>query len=437
MNGSDRHDQHWSTNGTDAQNPWIGAFPVTGIRPTHGTGHQYLLSNPLSQRVQAGSNVDVPSHPLGDVDGSVSSFLARMPAGPDDPTRYGMWTELIRLKTRTLELEIADARRKEKEAEVELARLRAVTVHRVNQSSGPMTAVDNGFLGQAGPPTSTATNAFPGYEDFPLDTQAGPPIQAEPSAGVPISAVPSHLSGPTYDRPQTPMTPFDLEAMMQDSNMDSLFAWLPDFGEPIQPDTQPPTAINPLDLLASMPNPSPIDTKAPYNHPALTAPEHKPQRSPLIVKRQPSSSRSSSSSPPPAKRTKRGGEKKTIEEHSSTCITCSKPLARILIRAPKSQIPANISAEFRCRTCKPVDCPAVVPDPATTGTTIGTVEMRKRMRAQMELDDEEVEAGLRRAFCDVCQRLVGSGQVVGGREKEAMGQVAEVICTACDSKYQR
>lgn len=59
------------------------------------------------------------------------------------------------------------------------------------------------------------------------------------------------------------------------------------------------------------------------------------------------------------------------------------------------------------------------------------------MRTSMEIDDEEAKVSERRTWCDVCQRIVGSGQVYGGKDRENILHQAEIICTGCDSKYQR
>jgi len=76
------------------------------------------------------------SRPTSDIDVSISSFLAEMPTNSQDPTRHVLWTELVRLKTRTLELQIAEAKQKEKEAELELARLKAVAERKAGPNGG-------------------------------------------------------------------------------------------------------------------------------------------------------------------------------------------------------------------------------------------------------------------------------------------------------------
>ena len=99
-------------------------------------------------------------------------------------------------------------------------------------------------------------------------------------------------------------------------------------------------------------------------------------------------------------------------------------------------MPDDISVDLKCPSCAAVDAPATLPDPATMGTSIGTVEMRKRMRATLETEDEEKRVFVRRQFCDVCQRVVGSGRLVAGA-KENMSSIAEIVCAPCDAKYQR
>lgn len=57
------------------------------------------------------------------------------------------------------------------------------------------------------------------------------------------------------------------------------------------------------------------------------------------------------------------------------------------------------------------------------------------MRMFMEIDDEEVKVSERWIWCDVCQRIVGLGQVYGGKDRENILYQVEIICIGCDSKY--
>jgi len=379
------------------------------------------------------------SRPTSDIDVSISSFLAEMPTNSQDPTRHVLWTELVRLKTRTLELQIAEAKQKEKEAELELARLKAVAERKAGPNGGDSNVALDQFT--AGPPAGSSTTgtaeSFHPLDTYPLIAHARPPMDVGPTGMQNCLNIPQEANGAPYDTVPTPMTPFDVEAMMQYSNMDSLFSWLPDFGETTRNDAYHQTAIDPSNLLASVPNKavSHSSTLDEFREPLPAEPV--PFTSPSVKHQRSLSPASSSSSAARTKKTKRNGEKKIVVEHSSACLTCSKPLARILIRAPKSQIPKKISVDFRCRACRAVAAPAVVPDPQTMGTPIGTVETRKRLRSQMEVDDEVPDEESRKAFCDVCQRIVGSGRVVGGEHKENMGRMAEIVCSSCDSKYQR
>ena len=444
--GVERHQR--SFNGTTRNDPYNGirvsAFPVPGGRLWRTEETLPLADELIRERPSAAANTgNLSGSPTG-TDGSVSSFLAEMPTNPEDPTRHILWTELIRLKTRTLELQIAEARQKEKEAELELAKLKEADQLRHHRADKAAPGAQNGLAAaqHPEPPMSTTTNRFATFDNYPFVSHARPPSDAGPPIAQSATGVSEHAGGTAYETAPTPMTPFDLEAMIQNSNMDSLFSWLPDFGETQQPDAHP-TAIDPADLLSSIPipNPNAYDTNPAHDPPDLYDHDRCPKvgspSSPTLKRGRSLSIASSSSFPAQTKKTKRPGERKTVVEHSPTCLTCSKSLARILIRAPKSQMPKNISVEFRCRICRPVASPTAFPDPSALGTTIGTVETRKRLRAQMETEDEEADAEARRAFCDVCQRIVGSGRVVSGEGKTSMGRMAEIVCAACDSRYQR
>ena len=375
--------------------------------------------------------------------GAVSSFLADMPTRTEDPAKHAMWTELIRLKTRTLEFEIAEARQKEKEAELELAKLKAEVQLRSNEA-GSIGLADLDILSaasqQAGPSTSTEIDPTNSLNPFSVDTRG------MSSIGVPSSN--DHMSVPlpgTTTSPfgvtQMPLAPFDLdlEAMLQDKDLDSLFAWLPDLGNPTHNIPAGTTAIDPSNLLTTAPvGGGPYDgLNELYHQGPYRREPTPPTESPLRKRRSPSLASSSSTNPPPAKKAKRGPEKKVVVEHASACIYCKKPIGRVLVRALKSQMPRSTTVAFKCLACVPVEQPSNASDSAALASTIGTVDMRKRVRMAIEADDEEVVEEARRVFCDVCQRIVASGQVIGGNEKEKMGHMAEIVCSSCDSKYQR
>ena len=439
----ERHQR--SASGT--ADPGVG-FYGTRLGGPMGDGQQ--AQDGLATRALAAAKDERLSHdikgnthprPIADDDTSFSSLLNDMPTDADGPTKHVMWTELVRLKTRTLELKIAEAKQKEKEAELELARLKAGTEHKielVHAAPVKQVEVSTGFAQtDVGPSKRPIPELATAFANHPLISQAMAPEEVLQQVPHATHNHPSGDEGLSHEASQTPMTQFDLEAMMQNSYMDSLFSWLPEFGETSQVDPYQPTAVAPADLHTSISKTGPLSFQSPYqlpdsqplviaSHPLPTAKKH---RAP--------SAASSSSSPAPTKKTKRSGEKRVVVEHNSTCLTCRKPIARILIRAPKSRIPDNTSVEFNCGDCQSAARPAIVPDPAAVSSAIGTVDIRKRVRAQAEFEDEDVEADMKRMFCDVCQRVVGYGQVVGGKEKQGMGHMAEIICASCDSKYQR
>lgn len=249
------------------------------------------------------------------------------------------------------------------------------------------------------------------------------------------------------------MTPFDLEAILSGTNLDNMFSWLPDFGNTgmngtsasgipgmsqggIDPNALRFASTNPMDAF----NGSAIELDTDFIPDFAQGIKAEPDYiEPSPAKRKGSSGAESAAADdlPPIKRSRRGIEKKVTVEQTVYCPTCRKSIARVLVRALRSQLPDHIVSEFSCLKCTPVARPAGIPDPAISGTAIGTVETRKRLRAGLEMQDEENGVDARRQFCDVCQRIIGSGWIKGGKAKMHIGHLAEIICSSCDARYQR
>jgi hypothetical protein len=416
MNDRNATMPNWNTSGA-------GSVPQQSNRPNY-------LPNQPTQPPISGQTPDDP----------VLGFIQSMPGKDEDPTRHALWTELVRLKTRALELQIADAKAKEKEAEAELFKLKMMyrekggevdlsqtvvqnqqdvfgSLPMSNRGSGDYGQVDQsqnqGFYGQVGNGTALDSSLNTGYGNTSLT-----PVQA---------------GGMQADPTPTSMTTFDLEAMMQHNNLDNMFSWLPDFGDNSHSSYPPIQAqgIDPNNLF----NPQTVEPQQQYFDNIIATPMSvKPTITSPTIRR----SRSPDEDEPASKKAKRP-EKKTVVEHMSECTICAKPLARIMLRAPKTSIPDSISVEFTCPECRPVYQPPPLSDMYGSGSSgIGTVDSRKRLRIAMEATDEEkAEVEGRRAFCDVCQRICGSGVVFGGPARENLAPIVEVVCTGCDSKYSR
>ncbi|WVN87967.1 uncharacterized protein L203_103164 [Cryptococcus depauperatus CBS 7841] len=403
-------------------------FPIPGEQPTHAYNNRtpfsgYNLSdNSVSATPAQGSpkprdpvSSHLPTqqrcHSLQPEMDSVSSFLAEMPTEADDPTRHVLWAELIRLKTRSLELQIAEARRREKEAELELARL---------QSGMASKGGNGGTSGAAAPSTSATTslsvNAMTEHaSDYDMSQQQ--------AAQQTFTSFPQmSIGAPTVTASYNAVSPFELDAILQ-SDSTNFLSWLPDFGSG-------DGSANGLQAGSS--NTISVD----FTSNPVDVPTEASNLAESSLTRQ--TSRSPSNSPPP-KRVKRSTKKKSVIEQSCSCTMCSKSLARVMIRAPKSQIPHPVSISLRCQQCAPVKQPSALLDQSSSaaGISIGTVETRKRLRVSMEIDDEEARVMERRTWCDVCQRIVGSGLIVGGRDREVILHMTELVCSSCDSKYQR
>ena len=461
MNGPPPHRQQGSLDqGTADPQNWPNMFPANGQPLPRQPAHQSRPAQPYPSQMNmdgaawVGPSVNYGnqsatqpgvSHGTGNpgvqANDSVSGFMQSMPNKNEDPGQHALWTELVRLKTRTLELQIAEARAKEKEAEAELKKLRQMYSQKggmENMTSAtetgqdvfgslPMSANGSGQYGQGGAAldmygqhTRNGSASFGEVDNFTgVDTV--------------LSAAPSNTLQSDL---QHAMTTFDLEAMMQHNNLDNLFSWLPDFGETPQPNRiQAPgqvQGVDPNDLFGlgnaqsnMVFQPSVTDTPR-SDKPNITSP---------ITRR----SHTPDEDEPASKKAKRP-EKKVVVEQSSECTVCAKPLAKIMVRAPKSNIPDQIVAQFACPDCKPVAQPPSLSDMYGTGSShgIGTVDTRKRLRMAMEAEDEDkAEPDARRAFCDVCQRVFGSGMVFGGHARENMASISEFICTGCEGKYSR
>ncbi|WOO78541.1 uncharacterized protein LOC62_02G002088 [Vanrija pseudolonga] len=493
----ERHQR--SANGPTPEDPYMNvryqAFPVPGGRPprkTHGPPNLELdssthpVGNPasgitpgtmanlqgLSRPTTASTSVD---------DDPVRPFLDGLAAAAEIPRHREMWTDLIRFKTRNLELQIAEARAKERAAELELFRLRQATKGTPAAAATTpsphfkSSASDNASAGIGTQPATSPntqntgpTLAQPDISTFPFVMHARSPVietapmgdalvppitnlpgalaassqpaqtqfQQQAQAQVPVPAVPSAIPPSMMQ----PMTPFDLEAILTDGNLDNLFSWLPDNDHVLQ---QPQTAA-PSDLMingvdSSLLGMIPGTATSGYGTDSAGVPAT--PASP-VVKRPLSPDESEHSPPhqPPNKRGKPRGEKKMVIERHAACLSCGKNVARALIRAPKSSIPSPISVEFRCPDCTGIHQPPTVEphNSAGSGASLGSTETRKRMRAAMEDDDLLLDdPAARRCFCDVCQRVVATGQVVGDAERVPLGHMTEIVCTNCDAKYQR
>ncbi|WVF65333.1 hypothetical protein IAT40_000059 [Kwoniella sp. CBS 6097] len=439
--------------GLDAGLPSSAAIPgyQHAFDPASPSQRSSYLATANAERQQQ-NTVNQSQSQSSSID-SVTKFLAEMPTQREDPTRHVLWTELIKLKTRTLELQIAESRRKEREAELEIMRLKAGAAAKTDpqldrtQHNMPHNSQVNPIRSNepSGPSTSMNHNAYS--------------IMSQHSHSQPLASTSQSQMQPTqntFDGNQGPLTPFDLEAMLQSDNLDNLLSWLPDLGDgasqdlpSLAPDTDYPnngnTSERPFSFYSnatavSLPQFQQQQQAQTQERLSLSNASELPQSSPS-KRRSPSPADSETPQQPPAKKAKRGTEKKIVLEQTASCLICSKLLARVMIRAPKSQIPEPVQTQLRCPICVPVDQPSAVPDQGASGSSssgpIGTVDLRKRIRVSMEIDDEDAKVKDRRCWCDVCQRIVGSGQIVGGEEKESLLGMAEIVCAECDSKYQR
>ncbi|EIW65798.1 hypothetical protein TREMEDRAFT_46041 [Tremella mesenterica DSM 1558] len=409
-------------------------------RPTTSSQREYNFSS--DQRPNVSSDKEA-----GEED-SVKDFLRSLPTQAD-PERQALWTQLIQLKTRSLELQIAEARKKEKEAEVELERLRqgvqTWTEGQPRQHSLPTTTViSHTSPGQPStiPITSPQITSSLDLTNLGMPSSVTLPFSSTIQSPV-VPLVPLAHSNQISHDPHGEMA-FDLEAMLQSNDLghlDSAFSWLSDFVDPFATSYTSESIFNPLSsshVEGSLPIPFSSGLQQDYqlNNSSVVKPE-----SPISPVKRSRSPESLSS--PPAKKSKGKFEKKIVIDKHANCMRCRRPMGHVMLRAPKTQIPEPIRVNFLCTGCAHVHLPSSLPDQnmggggtGSGGPSIGTVDSRKRMRAAMELQDEGVDEERKRIFCDVCQRVSGAGHVLGSH-KEDLGYMCEIICAACESKYQR
>ena len=338
-----------------------------------------------------------------------------------------MITELVKMRTRELELDIAGARRREKEAGVELERLKAAAARMLDTPAGPpLNGVDG--MGPAGSTTfdfsSLMGNPTPA-PDFMQSYQNFVPPSLNP---LPPSTNPPPML-PTFN-PQTNQTHFDVDSLLQESNLDGFLNWLPSLGGGgNQPSTMDPAQLD-------FPQPS-FDSTAQEQDVSLGA---SPSTLPT-----PSAKRRASS---PAlevkveegeavasnKRSKKSS-RRVVMEDTARCITCATSLARVILRTSSPEGSKTPHFALKCLNCKP-NTSSASEEGAHHGGIV-TLELRKRLRASMEAKDEGKWPDERRIFCDICQRPVASGQITNGQGRESLLSSVEIICSACDGKYQR
>ena len=349
-----------------------------------------------------------------------------MPLHEGDSARYQAYTELIKMKTRSLELDIAVAKQKEREADLELAQFRAVVDPLIRDPDQPTQA--EGVAQEA--QSSISTGMLPAQpmdqhfnvDAYPFDPELAMSLNAQfASDPVPPATTSADLS----------LTTFDFDSLLQSANldMDGLLSWLPSMDT--QSGTDLPTTLDPSRLHLSDSEytvPAPVeatDVKRESTHSLSNAAKRRLSSPEEAVPTANSTS----------KKPKKGGKRGTLED-SAICASCYAPLLRVMVRATAEELPKSLELQLHCRSCRPVECMNSPPE-VTAGSHFVTLEVRKRLRISMEIEDEEHHAVDRRVFCDVCQRLVASGQVKDASSAESVLSMAEIICPSCDGKYQR
>ncbi|SCZ89373.1 BZ3500_MvSof-1268-A1-R1_Chr1-1g01138 [Microbotryum saponariae] len=166
----------------------------------------------------------------------------------------------------------------------------------------------------------------------------------------------------------------------------------------------------------------------------------------------------------------RKGAKRLTSEISVFCLGCTRPVARIICRGSESELNVPHRAAYTCINCNneayssngspsladetdqlaatqtpptaAVSSPSsAVPSPATIDTfgqpimneppAEPAIKVSASFRKRHKRDDLETTS------CDVCLRDIASGAVVANNQKQRIDFHVEVVCSHCDSMYQR
>ena len=426
------NDETWSTTSVDQAHHTLSmnAAATAGHSPSNGSAGD-------STSTQHG----MTSLDMLDAKALFEKLVQDMPLHEGDSARYQAYAGLIRMKTKSLELDIAIAKQKEREAELELARFKAM-VHPLDRNPDQPTEPDwvapevdtnlqtsDAPVQAINPPLEQAMDYIAGT--YPFD----PRLTMNTGTDRHAVQYPSNTELSVAASADSPLTAFDIDSLLQSANLDTLLSWLPSM------DTQPgmdlPTTLDPSQLHLSVSEPNfmpPVQASAGSSEYHSIEPP-----SSNGVKRRLSSPGDAVSDITTAtatgKKPKKAGKRGTTEE-SANCISCSNPLLRCMIRAVAEDLPKSLDLDLHCRSCRPVECLTSPPD-VTAGSHIVTLDVRKRLRISMEIEDEERHAVDRRVFCDVCQRLVASGRILDSGSAELVLSMAEIVCSSCDGKYQR
>lgn len=436
------------------------------------------------------------------------------------------------IRERELDLQIATERRKEREAELEILRLRSGQGGLAvgagygggggGGGGGDVFGVGIGAA-QQGTLTGLGFDGSINFSNYPMDQSLLPSLPNSHAAAPsqPLSYAPAVYPQSSYPTsPPIPYNPSITAGAQGGSNFLSpdFFNWLPE--DPSIPPPPPPHSENALPVTgynnseedlrilesmfgtgshlrqASQPpqlephdsldilNPqllkSAFPNGLPSAHPSPTLPlpglppassqPPPPTSTPQSQTQAPAPLASSSThpTPPSSSHPKKVFTKKDLHTLHASCLTCSQPVAKLLIKTSSALV--ILRAGYRCLGCADL---AVVgrkragkDGPGSGVGRMGSVAGRKRVRQEEEVAEAAETWGGKgkgkevvksedgaggdsvggRCICDVCQRVVGVGRVErerkaqagsGGREDWEGDMAVEVICAGCDGKYSR
>ncbi|KAK4058020.1 hypothetical protein OIO90_000759 [Microbotryomycetes sp. JL221] len=154
----------------------------------------------------------------------------------------------------------------------------------------------------------------------------------------------------------------------------------------------------------------------------------------------------------------RRGSRRSVADEYVNCVTCGKIVAKFILRGTPEDLTLAHTARFKCMTCHGAEVTETSSETVEGlgGATNDTqhmasvaedvADMTKAERSTSKpisfrkRHNKRVDSGSTRdcvTACDVCLRDVAVGAVVAEDGRTTIDFYVEVVCAACDQKYQR
>ncbi|SCV71422.1 BQ2448_3010 [Microbotryum intermedium] len=166
----------------------------------------------------------------------------------------------------------------------------------------------------------------------------------------------------------------------------------------------------------------------------------------------------------------RKGGKRLTSEISVFCLVCARPVARVICRGSEPELKVPHRAAYTCINCvnesssngsparaeetdqlatqtptSTFSSSSAAPSPGcstsatidTFGRPLASEPPEPAVKVSASFRKRHKRDGLETTSCDVCLRDIASGAIVANDQKQRIDFHVEVVCSHCDSMYQR